>query len=397
MAYKTSDKDYYIYSAWVAKLIRYLCLLLITAIVIVSLTIYKGDVTVENMKYILKNIDFGVGYTLSQESMQVRFTSPASAAFSEYVRGDIVLLSRQGVETYDFSGKKIINSAHTYSTPALKVSEKYFLTYDVNGKDLAIYNTFSNVYEGVFPNGIYSACINDDGSFSVATRESPYRSGVIVYNASFKEIFKWMSDSLNVTSLDMPNSKSEVIVAGVRVDSGEFVTEILCFDTAKEQPRFTLSVNDEFPLAIEYVNGGFVLITDASIAFYTKDGELQNRHNVKRGSLSKYYNCDKLIAVAISKGISDAETLRFYTPDGRLIAEREYAGGVSDFSMNESDIYVLEPGRLHLLTLSGRLQTEEITEKQKPSIDIDTIIVRVFASGKDEYILLSSEGAGKYS
>ena len=61
-----------------------------------------------------------------------------------------------------------------------------------------------------------------------------------------------------------------------------------------------------------------------------------------------------------------------------------------------STAYILEPGKLNFRNITYRSGEAEFKEKNVPSISVDTLISRVFASGTDEYILMSPNGAGKY-
>lgn len=395
MGYKISDKDYYALVAWVFKILRSACLALITAIVILSLTVYKNDVTSENFKYILRNIDFDVSSVSMSDSMQVSFKTSGGVS-AAYIRGDIALLSRQGYETYDFNGMRVISDTHSFSNPALKTSERFALAYDVAGTELDIYNAFSNVYEGKFPYGVFNACINNDGSFAVVTAESSYKSGVVVYNSSFAEVFRWMSATQNVTCVDMPGNKNEVLTAGVTVDNGEFVTEINLFDTSKDKPKATVKLNDEFPMAAEYTENGFFLLSDRALSIFDSDGKLLSRNSFVKGSVMKYFNCGRFTAITVSEGISDAETLHVFSESGNESYSETFEGGVLDMSVFGSTAYILEPGKLNFRNITYRSGEAEFKEKNVPSISVDTLISRVFASGTDEYILMSPNGAGKY-
>ena len=393
--YKISDKDYYALISWIFKVLRFSCLVLIAVTVILSLTVYKSDITSENLKYIIRNMDFDVSSVSAVDSMQVSFKTSGNVS-AAYLRGDIALLSRQGYETYDFNGTRVISDTHSFSNPALKTSERFALAYDVAGTELDIYNAFSVVYEGKFPNGIYNACINNDGSFAVVTSESSYKSGVVVYNSSFNEIFRWMSASQNVTCVDMPNSKNELLTAGVRVENGEFLTEVNIFDTSKETPKATVTLADEFPMVAEYTENGFFVLTDSAMNVFDKDGKLLKRNELAKGSVRKYFNCNRFCAVTVSEGISDAETLIIYSENGNEAYSETFERGILDVSAFGNTVYILEQGRLNFRNVIFRSGEPELKPKNVSDIPVDTLITRVFASGTDEYILMSPNGAGKY-
>ena len=181
------------------------------------------------------------------------------------------------------SGKKMLDERLTYQNPKAVENGNYLLIYEFGGHNLSIYNSFSKVFEKKFDSPIDYACLSDDGSFAVISCEqnSAYAGGVMAYDARFKHIFSFAHPASAVTDLCFDNKEGLLVCATTDVKNGDFLSEILVFDTKStdEEVKSTFFLEGELPLNLFCKNDVFGMMTDKGIHFFDSNCNLLSSYD----------------------------------------------------------------------------------------------------------------------
>ena len=207
--------EYYFSLSQRFKLAKYVVFLSLILFIVFMVTGYGEEITVENLRYLLKYMDTQQG-SVSENYTDFRYDVVDGADFHLY-KGDLVVSGTDGFDIYDINGKHILNAKYEYLNPTLLVSEQYILVYDLGGNSFSLYNSFGLLYEETLNYPIGCASIGDTGNFLIVTRAKEYRSVVYCYNKDFKRIYSWHSSDKYVLSATMDPLGPQFVIAASTV------------------------------------------------------------------------------------------------------------------------------------------------------------------------------------
>ncbi len=245
-----------------------LCLIFLVG----GLMVFKDDITVESLRYLVRYLDLGSASLDSTEALIAFDAGEASGSRAGLYKNDLVLANQNNFEVFDFHGGKIYNDTYSMARPSMSISSSHVLVYDLGGKQLRLYNSFSLLTQEIFDYPIFCADADNNGRYAVATSEKNYHCAVYVYNQSHSRVFRWLSADKYVSDIALSDDFSRrLAVAAFRAQDGDVVSELLVFNTDDPEAFQTFSFPGEMPLKT-FVGGERVrLLTDR--ALHTVDTE----------------------------------------------------------------------------------------------------------------------------
>ncbi len=390
MIYSPGDSEYYRRASRIFHNLRYLVLLLLVLLLAVGFTAYRRELTLENFRYIMRYADFDIK-TEHLSRNQISFTTPENTRFA-YLKGDMALLTQKSFKSYDFTGSLVQEQKLSYTKPNLKCADKYALCYDISGTGLAIFNSYSCIYNEEFPYGIKDADIREDGSFAVAT-SGKYLSGkVSCYTPNFSEKFTWETRDKEVVAVTLVDNVSFVTL---RVSDGDFLTYLHSFSQNSETALFEIDFVGEFPLRlVSFANGNLCLVTDKALHFVAEDGTVLASYMHNEMTPAAFFVSGDYAAMCYNKSLSSNSTVRLYNDMGQEISSADFENSIISFSAFGNDLYFLEKGKLYIRKISSGADSLEY--KNVSEMEVDPAYSAVFAKSGTEYVLASPTGAGKF-
>ncbi len=393
MIYNAPDSDYYKKAARILHTLKYVTLLLLILLVVLGFTAYKSDITIENLRYLMRYADFDTGIDYMSYN-QISFSASDDAKFG-YIKGDLALISDNSFVTYDFTGEQLHRQKLSYLNPALKTSDKYALCYDVAGTGLSVFNSYSCIYSEDFEYGIRDADIRTDGSLALVTSGKYLSSRVAVLAPDSKEIFSWETRDKEAVSVSLSEKKDEVAFAALRAENGDFTVSLQLYGFESEQPRFAKEYFGEFPLKVYCFEGAVCMLTDKAIHFVAPDGSEISSFAHEQGAITGIFESGGFVAVTYAKSISRNSTMKLFTAGGREIGTDNFENNIISFSAYGNNVYALEKGKLHIRKINSEKDMLEYGNVSE--LSVDSLYEAVFAKSAGEYILVSPRGAGKFS
>lgn len=280
------------------RLYKFIALTCLVVFILGGLVIFEDDITVENIRYLVKYINFESGlYNISDEST-IYYDSDSSNNFSVF-KGDLAVVNNGGVTLYNANGDVTLADSFSMSNPIACTGNRYFAVYDLGGYYLRIYNSFSLLYEENFSYPIQSVSMNDSGYFCVCTTEKSYHSAVLVYNNSFEQIYRWLSSDKFVTEAVLDNYNS-LFVSAIRVEEGSLIGEVLQFDIGKDAPLYTHSYSEALPLSLKSQKRKTLFLNDSSLSLLSQ-GEVEASYAFSSETLDMAAIGEKYSAIALNK------------------------------------------------------------------------------------------------
>ena len=386
---------YYRRAAVVLKLIRFFVLLGFVAFAVFCIGFFKDNITVDNLRYLLKYIDLSAtDHTPSDTEIVI---SAGEGASYELLGNDLAVVSNNGVGLYDFAGNKLYQYDASYTDAAVVSNGKNLLVYDTAGTHLALYNAVSLVLEKKFDYDVKAAYLNDLGCFAVINSEKTYRSGVIVFDRDGGEIFRWMSPDKYLTGVALNANASVVVCSAVSNKNGAFCTEIIAYRTATGEVIAERTLDDALALKIGYADNDSSLWVLTDSAFLCFDRTLtplgQVSYNPENARFFRSF--DDLFLLAESNNLSGSSmTVRAYSySDASLLFECRTEDRVTDAEYRDGTLYLLERDSLAVYDYG----TAEKTLTPLVTLPLHVQYRAVRADGYGRYILVGAKNARRGS
>ncbi len=332
------------------KLYKLIALSVLVAFLLGGLIIFENDITIENLRYLIKYLDFSSSGDFQEETVMYYNADPANRFY--VFRGDLALVNSSGVTLYDRRGNAVMTDSFNMSNPVCVSGDRYLAIYDLGGYQVRIYNSFSLLFEKTFDYLVQSVSVNSDGDFCVVTSERSYHSAVFVYDRDFHQVQEWLSS--DKFAVDACLSDQDVLtISTVRSVDGALACELIALEPDKKEPRYTYTFTDRMPLALSSDRKGTLLLTDENLQFI-KEGKVEQSALFPGESLDQIHFGEKLCAVVqneLSVGVN--YRLRVFDRQAKEIVSEKFSVSIRDIEIYDESVYVLTHTGLYVITEEG--------------------------------------------
>lgn len=368
------------------RIAKYISIVLLVVFVIFSFTFLRKDITLENLRYVLKFISFTNTET-SITAPKISYASGDPNRLDLFI-GDLCTLSPSGYALYDSQGNQIMSEPIHYSSPVLKTSDRFALCFDLGGTEYTILNTFTLLNEGTTDYPITDATISDSGSFAIASASREYRTAITVFNSDFEPISKiYKNDHLMSVEFTPDGSKLAVMTAGAL--QGEFYTKIELIVPGETQTLYSAEI-DGLGYTLYHMNEGIAVVTDECVNFF--DSELNLKSSTPHTTqLAMTDTSGKYLCAVYSEGvIGKSYTLRVFDVNGRLAYEGNFDGKLAGVDCDDTGDYIF--------ILTGKtLSRINLINKKIGTFTVEPDATDLLVSNKDNVLIALKNYALTYS
>ncbi|MBQ2765556.1 MAG: hypothetical protein IJF48_01030 [Clostridia bacterium] len=348
------------------RIAKYITVILLVVFLLFSFAFMRSDITLENLRYLLKFISFTNTET-SITAAKINYASGDPNRLDLFI-GDLCTLSPEGYALYDSRGNQIMAEDIKYSSPVLKTSSKFALCYDLDSTSFTVLNTFAKLYEGTSEYRITDGTIADDGTFAIASSSREYRTAITLYSSDFKPITRIYKND-HLMGLEMKADGTQLAVMTSGAADGKFFTNIELVVPGTDTILASKKLSG-LGYSFYYTDTGFAVITDEGIHFL--DSAFEILTSVEHPSqIAMSSSSGKYISIVYSNGIiGNNYTLRAYDTSGRLAYSGEFNGKLVGIDSDESGdyIFILTGTTLSRINLVNKKIA--VTEVSSDAIDI---------------------------
>ncbi len=345
------------------KTAKYIALCVLVVFLLTMIVLFRSEITVENLRYLLKDFEAGENITAIGDGV-ITYDSDLQVSLTMY-KGDLVIAGSSYFYLCDLSGNKRFSEDSIFSNPITLSSDKYLLVYGLSEYTYAIYNTFSQLHTETFDYPITSATISNNGYYAIVSRTAEYRSAVYLYNDSFDRIGAVYKDKY-VMDVEFNSSGTELLITSMYSENGNYCTEIVNYVPFSEQPSSSVKVENSMPLVTGYnKEGGYSVVYDNKIEFYDSEFILYN----------KYEFGSKIVPVTTE--ITDSYTVITYNENivgdnikvlvfdinGNLILDTKANGHPQKTKTYNDYVYILLDGKICKMSINNGSLVYYVTEK----------------------------------
>lgn len=375
---------HYIKLARRASLLRYTVLVLIVLFAVYSFSFHSSEITVDNFEYMMKFLNVGED-TEVRENTIIAFDGSKGNRGLIY-KGDLAILNENGLTVAGWDGDVILRETFSFDHPKMIENGINIFCYDLGGKELRIFNSYSQLQKTSYDYPVYWVSAAASGEYAVVSSAKGYRSAVYVYDKEFRIRYSRLFGDKYVDFVAISPNGQEFVTAAHYSKNGNLVTQISKFSITAEDALFTQEFIGEIPLGIYYTSEGFCLMTTDRLRVLDNGNNIVSEASLTERELlsGKVFGSRTLVNYAL-EGLSGGTETVIYRADGSAEFSKRFETSLSDTLICENTLYTLSPG---VLTVCNMATGEEKT------YSVPTSYSSLVADGNE--LILFSENQAEY-
>ncbi|MDR0738619.1 MAG: DUF5711 family protein [Oscillospiraceae bacterium] len=256
---------------------------------------------------------------------------------------DIFLLSETSFMCFNRFSKKVFSRPHGFSSPVLKVKNKYSLIYNLNESDYKINLRYREVCSQKLLENIISGDISGSGKYVFATNCKEFLSDLTVFDENFEKVFCYHFCDCFINNVAISEDSKTVAASGVLVNNGNFFSVIYVFDLKKEQPKAKFEYEDSLFLEVKFLkNSNVVGISDNMLTVIVPNSNKKTDYFYREKSLSCFDANSKGIAVCLKNDENSDCELILLNIDGLALKNIKVGTNVLRVSYGNNAIAILQ-------------------------------------------------------
>lgn len=340
------ENEYYLRIASRYRAMKYIAIVLSLLLILGMMAVYSDDITVENLRYLLRDLDSGSSKYTGIYST-IRYDSGNDLEFALY-KGDLVVVRSGQTSIYAMDGRSVMNEKNDFYSPVLRSSDQYFLVWDPGqtSNTLSVYNAFSLLHSQKYTTSLYDAEISDSGIYAIATDATGYRGVVEVYDRDF-QLLTTIYKEKYIWDIALNADASRLLILSAYDQNGTWCTEVHLLDLERSETLMQFQLNDVLAYTCDFTeDGNYCILTEKDIRFYTENGELGKTASFGTQIPIGWCFGESYQAVIFNKTILGQEkTVRVYR-DGIEVGVYAFEGQMIRSIFDGTTLYVLTENRL---------------------------------------------------
>ncbi len=252
-------------------------------------------ITYDNLTYLARDFDLTVR-SEGEAASVISYPRHETMKFASYKSG-MAVAGSDVLTIFDSAGIVLSEDTLNYTTPCMDASEKYVLTYDLGGKNYAVYNTLTRVIRRETEFKILCADMSDCGAFVMVTRSNETKYVVELYNEALNHTMSVYKDHYVLDAAVRDDGERIVIVSAVPGQT-DFGCEVSLCEEGQAEPLMTTTFGGLMPLdAAFHPDGSFSVICDGAVLFFDKDGNQTERFSLSGMTLVSADMADGYVAL----------------------------------------------------------------------------------------------------
>ncbi len=226
--------------------------LLVIAILAMAFAVYLKsigyDFTNFSINGSIEYVKTNARNSIDKSASDISFSQDGSVDCKVY-RGNIIILSRDGVKWFDKKGKLLQEKALTLSRPVLRNSKKYMAIIDISGRDIYFFKDQTQLWTRKLDNQIINAEVSDEGYTTVITQSKEFKSAVLVIDVNGVDKYKKFCAEDIVLSAKSLNDGDDVLINQVVTKGIKAGTQFEFNNIYEEKPFASLGIDENvFPV-----------------------------------------------------------------------------------------------------------------------------------------------------
>ena len=350
---------------------RIVCIALV--LVIVAL-LFSGSLSYEKLVYLVKDVKLSNDYVNSVHDT-ITYNAGNSQVFAEY-RSGLAVASRERFSIFSAGGRELLTSNHNYGNPALEVSDKNVLLYDVGGKQFSLYNSFTKTRDEKLDYPIYGADMAKNGDFALITKSEKYNSVVNVYDQNGTS-WSYSFSSGRVCAVAISDNGSQLAVLLTYSDNAEMKTEIRLYDVGKDNYKTSNLTFSGIPYAVSILDGNIYVVGSKGVNVFSSNLSLNGEY-LSDSEIYRYSFGEDNIAIADISGVGGKTRVLLLNKKCKVEKEYQFEERLIDICLYEDSLFLQKLSgfeRIDVKTGKNYSTSLVASEFKMIAIDEDTLVI----------------------
>ena len=315
-------------------------------------------------------------------------TSTAKEEFSEKLSGTsvqeknivntgkgIYYISDTSILSLDYNGNKNFSGQHSYTSPFIKCSGDYAITYGVGSDKYRVISPSYNVYNGTQGTSIIDCDINSKGTYCVMSDHTGYLSVISVLDKDNEFIFSYSFNNYYGISCTINESGTMAAVGAVNTVDGALMSKVYILDFSSSEPIAVFDYKDNMIYEVDFIdNNKIAVVTDSLVSVVDSTNNKETPYSFDGKFLASYdIEYENSITVALAQS-DDGRNCSIVTLDsnGREINKFSTVHKVFSIDTKKDKIALLADNTLYSYnTLGDALNNWQVGHDAKSVIMIN--------------------------
>lgn len=334
---------------------RAVILLVMAVTAMLLIFINRDRISMDNFKRLAAKIDLGVYSANATDNAVIDYDYDSSAKIKAYKDG-IARVSRENLVITDNIGTQFQSVLTGFNDPQILTTSKYVCVFDRGNNRLIVTDSFSVVFDTTFEHNIVNVSMNDNGYLAVVTESEAFKNHVIVFNSSFKEVYKINSMTRYIVAVDISPDNKRIIVSSVYSKDESVIPQINCYSLSENDSLW--DVNFENSVCVDVVaksDGTSVCLFEWGVCVLDKNGKEKYRHNFQNEILQAYaIGDDRNNIIVTSASHSGISTVTVFNNNGKQLSKTQLDFCVTSVDYMSGNIALLGVDSIYLYNTDGK-------------------------------------------
>lgn len=334
--------------------LKWISLTALVIYVIVSVSLHGDELSFDSIRYIVRSMKDDPSSLVSNGDVIAFDYDSKNKAYT--IGDDFAIVGIDGVTIYDYSGKILFSDNYSYDSPAAATNGFELMVYNIGGKEVRFYNSYSLVHRMTLDAPIYNISVSESGNYLFQTSSEGYRSGFRVYDKNKDLIFKNNYGELTLQSSDVsPNGNFAVSVAFSTADN-QITSSVFMYDISKPKSIYDVQIKGEYPISVDFVGeDSIALFTDKSVKFFNSKLELKNSYFYGDRAPLKFDVSDNRVVIIYSSSLlNEKNEIEIISNNGEQVTNITVDSFVNDVCFADNTFYVLKNGTVELYDIDSK-------------------------------------------
>ena len=338
------------------KFTRVLLLLVMAVTAIVLLFANKDKLSADNFKRLAAKIDLGVSTNSDVDSAVIDFDYNSTGKVKTYKDG-IARVTDDNLVIMDNIGTQFQSVLTGFNSPQMLTGARYVCVFDRGGRRLMVCDSFTVVFDYVFEDNIVDVSMNDNGYIAVVTESESYKNHCIVFDSSFKEIYKINSLSRYFVTVDISPDNKRIVLSSLYAKDSDVIPQINCYRLDKKDPVWSVDYADSVAVDVNIKSDGKIaLLFEWGIAFLNENGKEKYRNQFGDDILQNYHISDgKYNVIVTSASQSGFSTITVFDNNGKHVCDVQLDRAALSVDQTGDRLAVLTADTVYLYDIKGKL------------------------------------------
>lgn len=338
------------------KFVRVVILLIMAVTAAFLLFVNRDKISMDNFKRLAAKIDLGVYSPSVTDNAVIDYDYDSSAKIRAYKDG-IARVSRQNLVITDNIGTQFQSLLTGFNNPQIVTTSKYVCVFDRGSNRLIVADSFSVVFDTSFEHNIVNVALNNAGYLAVVTESQAYKNHVIVFDSSFKEIYKINSMTRHIVAVDIFPDSKRIAVSSVYSKGQDVIPQINCYSLSKKESIW--DVNFEESVAVDIVaksDGTTVALFEWGVCVLDKNGKQKYTHMFNNDILQAYSITDGEHNVVVTSASGSGNSkVTVFNNNGKTLSSVDLDFAVLSVDCKSERVALLGAHTVCLYNTKGKL------------------------------------------